>query len=77
MLHRYLKVALTNSKHLKLCEVTLSLPCYVINTNLYILRTISFSFKAWWRNGSASDSRSEGCVFKSRPGHFFFHYRLP
>ncbi|GFW63708.1 uncharacterized protein TNCV_4940001 [Trichonephila clavipes] len=23
---------------------------------------------AWWRNGSASDSRSEGCVFKSRPG---------
>ena len=27
-----------------------------------------------WRNGSASDSRSEGCVFKSRPGHlpFFF-----
>ena len=24
--------------------------------------------KAWWRNGSASDSSSEGCVFKSRPG---------
>ena len=24
-----------------------------------------------WRNGSASDSRSEGCVFKSRRGHFF------
>ena len=22
--------------------------------------------KAWWRNGSASDSTSEGCVFKSR-----------
>ena len=22
-----------------------------------------------WRNGSASDSRSEGCVFKSRQGH--------
>ncbi|GFT65915.1 hypothetical protein TNCV_2700601 [Trichonephila clavipes] len=21
-----------------------------------------------WRNGSASDSRSEGCVFESRPG---------
>ena len=27
---------------------------------------------AWWRNGSASDSRSEGCVFKSRPGHPIF-----
>ena len=25
-----------------------------------------------WRNGSASDSRSEGCVFKSRRGHKFF-----
>ena len=25
-----------------------------------------------WRNGSASDSRSEGCVFKSRRGHLPF-----
>ena len=25
-----------------------------------------------WRNGSASDSRSEGCVFKSRRGQFSF-----
>ena len=25
-----------------------------------------------WRNGSASDSRSEGCVFKSRRGQDFF-----
>ena len=24
-----------------------------------------------WRNGSASDSRSEGCVFESRRGHTF------
>lgn len=31
-----------------------------------------------WRNGSASDSRSEGCVFKSRRGHewFFFSFQL-
>ena len=27
---------------------------------------------ALWRNGSASDSRSEGCVFKSRQGHSLF-----
>ena len=27
--------------------------------------------KTPWRNGSASDSRSEGCVFKSRRGHVF------
>ena len=25
-----------------------------------------------WRNGSASDSRSEGCVFESRRGHTTF-----
>ena len=25
-----------------------------------------------WRNGSASDSRSEGCVFESRRGHNIF-----
>ncbi len=25
-----------------------------------------------WRNGSASDSRSEGCVFKSRRGQNFY-----
>ena len=25
-----------------------------------------------WRNGSASDSRSEGCVFKSRRGQNIF-----
>ena len=28
--------------------------------------------KAWWRNGSASDSRSEGCVFESRRGQVIF-----
>ena len=27
-----------------------------------------------WRNGSASDSRSEGCVFESRRGHNFFFF---
>ena len=27
-----------------------------------------------WRNGSASDSRSEGCVFESRRGHMIFFY---
>ena len=32
----------------------------------------NFSYRgALWRNGSASDSRSEGCVFKSRQGHSY------
>ena len=30
-----------------------------------------------WRNGSASDSRSEGCVFESRRGHKFFYLCVP
>ena len=29
-----------------------------------------------WRNGSASDSRSEGCVFKSRRGQVLLHCEL-
>ena len=29
-----------------------------------------------WRNGSASDSRSEGCVFESRRGHHRFCFNL-
>ena len=29
-----------------------------------------------WRNGSASDSRSEGCVFKSRRGQIIFIFLL-
>ena len=31
-----------------------------------------------WRNGSASDSRSEGCVFKSRRGQcvFFLSHKI-
>ena len=30
--------------------------------------------EAWWRNGSASDSSSEGCVFKSRPGQLLYQF---
>ena len=29
------------------------------------------NIKTPWRNGSASDSRSEGCVFESRRAHTF------
>ena len=29
-----------------------------------------------WRNGSASDSRSEGCVFESRRGQVMFYPRI-
>ena len=30
--------------------------------------------KAWWRNGSASDSSSEGCVFESHPGQLLYQF---
>ena len=33
---------------------------------------LSLSGMTPWRNGSASDSRSEGCVFESRRGHYSF-----
>ena len=46
----------------------------ITNAPVLILRHVMggkiIMFKvALWRNGSASDSRSEGCVFKSRQGH--------
>ena len=30
--------------------------------------------QAWWRNGSASDSSSVGCVFKSHPGQLLYQF---
>ena len=30
--------------------------------------------EAWWRNGSASVSSSEGCVFKSHLGQLFYQF---
>ena len=30
--------------------------------------------KACWRNGSASEYSSEGCVFKSRPGQLLYQF---
>ena len=42
-----------------------------VNENYCRLTTMTL-----WRNGSASDSRSEGCVFESRQGHFFLHIHL-
>ena len=38
---------------------------------LFLKNQIHCPTRTPWRNGSASDSRSEGCVFKSRRGHFF------
>ena len=43
--------------------------CYAI--------TVSSAFVTTpWRNGSASDSRLEGCVFKSRRGQKFFETKI-
>jgi hypothetical protein len=38
---------------------------------------LTFSTMTPWRNGSASDSRSEGCVFESRRGQKFFFSQIP
>ena len=42
---------------------------------LFTLNTLKFKVVCeltLWRNGSASDSRSEGCVFESRQGQYCF-----
>ena len=54
------------------CEVGfhVHLKCVCLVASVWICRAL-------WRNGSASDSRSEGCVFKSRQGHFFFQKISP
>ena len=50
-----------------------------MHANLFDIRTEYLMFvisqrNNWtpWRNGSASDSRSEGCVFESRRGQDSF-----
>ena len=42
----------------------------------FIILKFNRGTKTPWRNGSASDSRSEGCVFESRRGHIFFISRI-
>ena len=45
--------------------------CGLLNTTKFDIElktSAYFDMKTPWRNGSASDSRSEGCVFKSRRG---------
>ena len=48
---------------------------WYLSKNPFELITILL-LTASWRNGSASDSRSEGCVFKSRRGHSIFAFLL-
>ena len=50
---------------------------YIVSSWLWTLRIHCWHFhrqETLWRNGSASDSRSEGCVFESRQGHNFFFF---
>ena len=59
------------SEHLRSCKFAL----HVHYTEKFLNTCqIAKSCMGWWRNGSASDFRSEGCVFKSRPGHIFYIY---
>ena len=54
-------------------------PSISFRTSFMNESTDSIQIMAGWRNGSASDSRSEGCVFESRSGQgllFFFDLRL-
>ena len=44
--------------------------------SLSTLKLRRFTILTLWRNGSASDSRSEGCVFESRQGQKVFSLTL-
>ena len=55
------------NKNYNLSSPLLELYVIIIKMNAIVCKTP-------WRNGSASDSRSEGCVFESRRGHMFFIY---
>ena len=55
------EIVLENMKVLVNCVIA-------IKTLTYLLLPVM----TLWRNGSASDSRSEGCVFESRQGHYLF-----
>ena len=76
-------------KYLKLVQLSeLNIDLFFLNTLMCFpqgVSSIAFNMlsklgAAPWRNGSASDSRSEGCVFKSRRGHIlgysYFHNLL-
>ena len=53
------------NQHLVTSVATMDWPWRLLETTLPSIMTP-------WRNGSASDSRSEGCVFESRRGQTFF-----
>ena len=54
---------------------SVSQSCESVAANYLFVKTET-SQATPWRNGSASDSRSEGCVFESRRGHQTFDYFL-
>ena len=44
--------------------------------NIFTLQYTLYYIMTPWRNGSASDSRSEGCMFESRQGQNLFSHNL-
>ena len=46
-----------------------------IHKGIYTIKNLPYGWfnKTAWRNGSAFDSRSKGCVFESRRGQIFGH----
>ena len=46
----------------------------LILSQLLCVHAMKRQHDAWWRNGSESDSSSEGCVFKSHLGQLFYQF---
>ena len=52
----------------------LRVDAFDINSIVICVHAMKRQDEARWRNGSASDSSSEGCVFKSGPGQLFISF---
>ena len=72
--HHYLELGLTEFRmHLHHCNYRSK----KTTIDFLYCKTCNSVHRTPWRNGSASDSRSEGCVFESRRGHQVFVFILP
>ena len=68
------KVACSNHVRGQLFYLFLRVDAFDIISIVICVHSMKRQHEARWRNGSASDSSSEGCVFKSRPGQLFYQF---
>ena len=68
------KVACSNHVRVNFFISFLRVDAFDIISIVICVHEMKRQHEAWWRNGSAYVSSSEGCVFKSRPGQLFYQF---